>query len=80
MKDKRAVYTDPDNGDKFYEWDDAFYFVKDSYLINSTIIVTVSDMKENKTSSKKYITRDKCEIALAEFIANKHSKTLTDND
>ena len=78
-KPRTPIYVDPENGDKFFERDKSWFFdtctYEVKYVINSRVLSKFEpNIKCNAT--KSYNTREKCEIALAEFIANKHGRKL----
>jgi len=80
-KPRKPVYTDPDNRDEFFEDSKAYYFVKGSYNIRThKIHEVIGAAEEDNSDSKIYNTWEKCELALAEFIANKNGKILIDKD
>ena len=72
---KKPIWVDPENGDEFYDGDETFSFVKATFKIEKCRIsnYSIGDIEENEDYSKRYKTRRKCEIGLAEYIMKKNN-------
>jgi len=73
-KPKQPMYIDHENGDEFYKGDEVFLFALNNCKIITVLIddMDVTAYTNRETFSKIYKTRQKCEIALANFILNKY--------
>lgn len=72
-KSRKPIYTDPENGDEFFEGELSYWFDEEDFTIRESINSKDLKFKYCSPYSKCYNTRKKCELALMNFIAKKHN-------
>ena len=77
-KPRTPIHVDPENGDEFFADEGHFWFSKTTYGIEgANKIDAIEQLYVKDDYSKSYNTREKCEIALCRFLANKYNYRLT---
>ena len=72
-KPRKPIYTDPENGDEFFEGELSYWFDVSTFEVYELENKKHLHFKATSLASKSYNTRLKCELALMIFIAKKHN-------